>query len=406
MRILFFSHYFPPEGNAPASRVHEICKRWVATGHHVTVITCAPNVPDGKVYEGYSNRFTQRTWVDGIEVIRVWTFIAANSGTVRRIANYLSYAFTATLRAQLLAQPDVIVATSPQFFCGWAGVLSKWLLRRPLMLEIRDLWPESIQAVGAMNNPHLLRLLEGLEARMYGAADHITTVGEGYRSRLLEKAVSADKLSVITNGIDPARYEPRPADSAMARRLGLEGKFVCVYAGTIGMACGLDVVLRAAQNLKESGEREVAFVLAGEGAVRAELQAAATRSDLDNVIFTGRLDKAEMPALLSVADCCLVHLRKTPLFTTVLPSKIFEALAMERPIILGVEGDAARVLKASGGGLCIEPENEQELIDALLQLKRDPALRSRLGVQGGTHVRKHFDRDRLADAYAELIAAL
>ena len=406
MRILFFSHYFPPEGNAPASRVHEICKRWVATGHHVTVITCAPNVPDGKVYEGYSNRFTQRTWVDGIEVIRVWTFIAANSGTVRRIANYLSYAFTATLRAQLLAQPDVIVATSPQLFCGWAGVLSKWLLRRPLMLEIRDLWPESIQAVGAMNNPHLLRLLEGLEARMYGAADHITTVGEGYRSRLLEKAVSADKLSVITNGIDPARYEPRPADSAMARRLGLEGKFVCVYAGTIGMACGLDVVLRAAQNLKESGEREVAFVLAGEGAVRAELQAAATRSDLDNVIFPGRLDKAEMPALLSVADCCLVHLRKTPLFTTVLPSKIFEALAMERPIILGVEGDAARVLKASGGGLCIEPENEQELIDALLQLKRDPALRSRLGVQGGTHVRKHFDRDRLADAYAELIAAL
>ena len=406
MRILFFSHYFPPEGNALASRVHEICKRWVATGHHVTVITCAPNVPDGKVYEGYSNRFTQRTWVDGIEVIRVWTFIAANSGTVRRIANYLSYAFTATLRAQLLAQPDVIVATSPQFFCGWAGVLSKWLLRRPLMLEIRDLWPESIQAVGAMNNPHLLRLLEGLEARMYGAADHITPVGEGYRSRLLEKAVSADKLSVITNGIDPARYEPRPADSAMARRLGLEGKFVCVYAGTIGMACGLDVVLRAAQNLKESGEREVAFVLAGEGAVRAELQAAATRSDLDNVIFTGRLDKAEMPALLSVADCCLVHLRKTPLFTTVLPSKIFEALAMERPIILGVEGDAARVLKASGGGLCIEPENEQELIDALLQLKRDPALRSRLGVQGGTHVRKHFDRDRLADAYAELIAAL
>ncbi|MDH5674589.1 MAG: glycosyltransferase family 4 protein [Myxococcales bacterium] len=399
MRILYLSHYFPPEGNAPASRVHELCKRWVRLGHQVSVITCAPNVPDGKVYQGYHNRLSQREWVDGIEVIRVWTYIAANQGTVRRIANYLSYAVTATLRAQLLPRPDIIVATSPQFFCGWAGVLSKWLSGRPLMLEIRDLWPESIVAVGAMRQPQLLALLEALELRMYGAADHITTVGEGYRARLLEKGVPEAKLTVITNGVDRELYASRPPDRALAARLGVEDRFVCCYAGTIGMASGLDIVLRAARELRARGDTSVCFLLVGEGAVRAELQAQAEREGLDNVIFTGRLPKADMPAVLSVADCCLVHLKKTELFETVLPSKLFEALAMRRPVILGVRGDAARVLEESGGGLCIEPEDDGALLEAIERLRGEPGLAQRFGERGEAHVVGRYDRDRLAGEY-------
>ena len=158
MRILFLTHYFPPEGNAPASRTFENCKRWVQQGHSVTVVTCAPNVPNGVVYTGYRNRLYQREVLDGVEVLRVWTYIAPNRGTVRRIINYISYMFSATLCSLFLKKPDIIIATSPQFFCGWAGVIASRLKRVPFILEIRDLWPDSIVAVGAMRNKPLLRL--------------------------------------------------------------------------------------------------------------------------------------------------------------------------------------------------------------------------------------------------------
>ena len=189
MRILFFSHYFPPEGNAPASRTHENCKRWVRKGHKVIVITCAPNVPDGVVYEGYRNKLYQRENVEGIGVIRVWTYIAANKGTTRRIMNYVSYMLSAVFFALFLKRPSVVIATSPQFFCGWAGVIVSRLRRVPFILEIRDIWPESIVAVGAFRSKRLLRILEWLELKMYAAAHHIITVGKGYKRKLIEKGV-------------------------------------------------------------------------------------------------------------------------------------------------------------------------------------------------------------------------
>ena len=187
MHVLFFSHYFPPEGNAPASRTYENCRRWVAAGHRVTVITCVPNQPDGVAYAGYRNRLRQREQLDGIEVVRVWTYLAANRGTVRRVANYVSYMLSALLFSLFLPRPDIVVATSPQFFCGWAGVIAAHVRRVPLVLEIRDLWPDSIAAVAALRNQALLGFLEQLESWLYQAADHIVTVGEGYREELLRK---------------------------------------------------------------------------------------------------------------------------------------------------------------------------------------------------------------------------
>ncbi len=402
-RILFFSHYFPPEGNAPASRVYEMCKRWVRSGHEVTVVTCVPNVPDGKAYEGYTNRLSQTERMDGITVVRVWTFLAANRGTVLRTANYLSYALSATIRSLFVERPDVVIATSPQFFCGWAGVLTKRLRGVPFVLEIRDIWPESIVAVGAMQHNPALRFLEWLEDRMYAEGTHIVTVGEGYRKQLLQKSVPDDKVTVITNGVDREIFKPREPDEQLKASLGLQGKFVCSYVGTIGMACGLDVILRAAKLLKDSGRDDVAFLLVGDGAVRQELQDSATRQGLDNVVFTGRQYKSEIPRFLSISDCCLVHLRKTGLFQTVFPSKLFDALATKRPVILGVEGYAARFIRESGGGICIEPENERELIDAVDRFRSDPELRRTIGETGYAHVTEHYDRDRLSEDYLQVI---
>jgi glycosyltransferase involved in cell wall biosynthesis len=383
--------------------VYELSRRWVRQGHEVTVVTCAPNVPAGKVYDGYRNKLWQRETIDGVDVVRVWTFIAANKGAVLRMANYVSFMFSAAIRGTFLRRPTVVIATSPQLFCGWAGVITAWLKRRPLILEVRDLFAESIFTLTSVKKGLAMRCVEWLEFKLYGAAPHLITVGNGYRRLLVERGVAEDRISIITNGIDRESFAPRPSDDALKRRFGLDGKFVCSYIGTIGMASGLDVVLRAAHKLGEQGRQEIVFLLVGDGAVRESLEQEAGRMGLRNVVFTGRLPKTLMPGLYSISDCSLVHLRKAPLYTTVLPSKMFEAAHMKRPIILGVEGEAAKVIAESGGGLCIEPGNEDQLIEAVERLAGDSGLRERLGRAGHDYVARQFDWDRLAASYLGLI---
>ena len=403
MRILFFSHYFPPEVNAPASRTLENCKRWVRAGHEVTVVTCAPNCPDGVVYEGYKNRLRQSETIDGIHVVRVWSYVAANKGTLRRIVNFLSYLCSAIVFSLFMKRPDLIIATSPQFFCGWAGLIASRLKRVPWILEIRDLWPDSIVAVGALQGSRLLTILKYLEKRMYAAATHIVTVGDGYKRELIAKGVPQEKLSVVTNGADLELFRPQLPDRELKDSLGLKGKFVCAYIGTLGLGSGLDVVLRAAEILKKRNNAPVAFLMVGDGAIREELQRAATSRGLDNVVFTGRQEKRLMPRFFSLADVCLVHLIKRDLFKTVLPSKIFEAAAMRKSIILGVEGSAAELVNKAGAGICIEPENAEQLVSAVERLQRDALLRKALSTSGYNYVVEHFDRDRLAMDYLQVL---
>lgn len=406
MHILFFSHYFPPEGNAPATRTYENCKRWVELGHQVTVITCAPNCPSGVVYEGYKNKLYSREKVDGIDVVRIWTYIAANKGTLRRIANYISYTMNSVLASISIAQPDIIIATSPQFFCGWSGVLSNLWRRVPFVLEIRDIWPDSILAVGAMKPSPLLEGVYVLEKWMYESASHIVTVGEGYRAELHKKGVPDNKITVITNGVHPDAYQPRPPNRTYKEELGIQHPFICSYVGTIGMACGLQIAIECGVLLKERGREDIGIALIGDGARREELEKEVRKQGLDNIIFTGRLPKQRMPDVLSFSDVSLVHLKKTDLFKTVLPSKIFEAASMERPIILGVEGDSASILRDAQAGICIEPENAHELADALIRLADEPEWAKQLGRNGRRYIQEHFDRKKLAERYTDLLQKL
>lgn len=406
MRILFFSHYFPPEVNAPASRTYDNTRRWVDAGHEVIVITCAPNCPDGVVYKSFKNKLYQHESMDGIDVRRVWTYIAANQGTVRRVLNYLSYMISAVTFSFFVKRPDVIIATSPQFFCGWAGVVSGFFRRVPLILEIRDIWPESIVAVGAMRNSRLVRVLEWLEMRLYSSARHIVTVGDGYKRRLLEKGVPDEKISVVMNGVDRELFTPRSPSEELKREYGIESAFVCSYTGTIGMACGLEIVLEAAQKMKDRGIADIVFMLVGDGASRKDIEAQARERQLDNVIFTGRQTKDKMPDFLAISDVCFVHLRKTDLFTTVMPSKIFEAAGMAKPIINGVGGYAADFIERAGAGINIEPENSDQFIEALMLLRNNTSLGESYGNAGREHVIANFDSDRLARDYLEIINTL
>jgi glycosyltransferase involved in cell wall biosynthesis len=267
------------------------------------------------------------------------------------------------------------------------------------VLEIRDLWPESIEAVGALRARRLLRFLEWLERRMYASAGRIVTVGDGYRRRLEERGVAPERIVVFPNGVDLAAFTPREDDGALRREYALGDRFVCAYVGTIGMGSGLDVTLRAARRLRDAGRDDVRFLLVGDGAVREELEARARAEGLRAVVFTGRLPKARMPEVLAAADACLVHLTRTELFTTVLPSKIFEAAAMAKPIVLGVAGFAAELVGAAGAGLCVEPENEGELVGAVTKLADDPSLARQLGRAGLANIARRYDYDRLAADY-------
>ncbi len=403
MRILFLSHYFPPEGNAPASRVYELAKRWVAAGHAVQVITGVPNVPNGVVYEGYRNKLKQTEYMDGIQVTRVWTHIAPNRGTVRRTLNYLSYFVNALLIGCLVRRPDVVIATSPQFFCGWAGAVLAKIRRLPFILEIRDIWPASIVAVGAMRENLPVHFLQGLERNMYALADHIVTVGECYSEALRDRGVPSGKISVVMNGVDPEVFRPQSPDSDLKRQLGLNHEFVCSYLGTVGMACGLDVVLRAARLLEQRRRGDIHFLIVGDGAARGELQTQADQMRLANVTFTGLQPKAMIPKYLSITDACLIHLRHSEVFERVMPSKIFEAAGMAKPVIIGVRGFARQFVLNAGAGLAVEPENEQELMDAALRLADDPDLCRTCGESGFLHVTTYYTRDRLAEEYLGVI---
>ncbi|MBE6383046.1 MAG: glycosyltransferase family 4 protein [Lentisphaerae bacterium] len=408
MKILFFSHYYTPEGNAPATRVSALCERWVKSGHDVTVVTCPPNVPNGIVYDGYANRRTSEV-INGVKVERVKLYIAANKGAVKRMFNFVSYFVKSLLAALRLPKPDVVIATSPQIFCGYAGVWYKRLRHVPLVIEIRDIWPESMGAVGA-NIPKLAYWgLEKVEKAMYRTCDALVTVGEGYRSRLLEKGIPESKMSIVMNGTDLAVYKPQPKNEDLLARYGLEGKFVVSYIGTVGMACGLEVVLDAAEIIsrKERKDRKVVvFVIVGDGAHREKLEAEAKSRGLANVVFTGRQPKTSMPDWVSSSDANLVHLKKTELFTTVMPSKIFESAGCKRPIIMGVDGFAKKLVMDAHAGLDMTPENADSLVECVEKLVGDPELCKQLGENAYNNIAKVHNRDKQAEEYLKVLKEL
>ncbi|MCC6545945.1 glycosyltransferase [Candidatus Sumerlaeota bacterium] len=398
LRILFLSHYFYPEVNAPASRLFEHARLWVANGHHVTIVCPVPSAPRGWPFAGYANAMWNEELVDGIRVVRVWTFIAANRGRIRRTLNYMSYTVSAMLAMFLLRRHDVMIATSPQFFCGMAGAIASRFRKERFILEIRDLWPESIEAVGAAKTSVALNVVRRMARWMYRQADTIVTVGDGYRERLIAQgAAPPGRIAVVTNGVDLQFFGGACDSTGIPLHSNqLIGKFVVSYVGTIGLAHGLDVILRAAEISRNA---PILYVVAGDGAERERLQAEAEAGDLSNVIFTGLLPKEKIPALIGASGACLVHLRDKELFTTVLPSKMFEAMVMKRPIILGIRGHSQRLLEASGAGIAIAPEDGAALAEAAKRLAGNPAEASRMGENGLAFVREHYSRSVLADKY-------
>jgi len=401
MRILFLTDNFPPEVNAPASRTFDHCKEWVKAGAEVTVITCNPNFPQGKVYEGYKNKwFKQEEVMEGIRVIRVWTYIVPNVGFLKRTLDFISFSLSAFF-AGLFVKTDIIVATSPQFFTALAGRTLHWWKRKPWVMEVRDLWPESIKTVGAMKDNLFIRYFEWEEMRCYRSAKKIVVVTDSFKRKLIERGVDEQKIFVVKNGVDKSLFKPMKKDVDIVKQLHLEGKTVVGYIGTHGMAHKLDFILNCANDLKN--DKSLHFILMGGGAEKENLLRMKEELKVDNVTMLDPVPKTEVGRYISVLDICLINLKKSPLFTTVIPSKIFENAAMAIPILMGVEGEAQQIIEGYEAGLCFEPENEADFVSKL-NLLRKPEFYDKCK-KGCLKLADDFDRKNLANEMFKVLQA-
>jgi glycosyltransferase involved in cell wall biosynthesis len=414
--ILFVSQYFVPEVCAPAIRTADLAREWVRSGTAVTVLTGFPNHPEGVLHPEYRHQWRRGLsceHYEGAKVIRTWLYPAANRGRYLRAANYLSFALSAAAAGSFLAAKDaVVIGSSPQVLVGLAAYLIAAARRARFVFDVRDLWPESLVAVGAASSHQTpaYRMLERLARFLYRKADRIAVDGQWKKRILVSYGVPEEKIAVIINGV-AIEFFPDPASPAvdrnraeLRRELGLTGRFVALYCGTLGMAHGLETILVAADRLRD--RPDIAFVLVGAGAERDRLVARISKLRLPNLVVLDKQPRSKVAACLAAADACVVPLRRSETFKTAIPSKMFEAMAAAKPVLLGVEGEARELLLNADAGLAFPPEDADGLIAGIKTLVENPQLALRLGRNGRKSVLEQYSRRRQALSYLNLVREL
>jgi colanic acid biosynthesis glycosyl transferase WcaI len=410
VKILYVSQYFPPEMGAPAARAAELSRHWARLGHETTVLTGFPNHPTGVVPENWRARFHQLRYtetVDGVSVVRTWLWPLPNRKAHERIRNYVSFCVSAALSGLGLPKPDVVIATSPQLLVALSGWWLAWWKRAPFIFEVRDLWPESLAAVGAGSEKTLLhRTLGAIAGFLYRHADRIVVVSPAFQDHLIRYwKVPAQKISIVQNGVETDLFRFDPAAIEVRKQLKFEDRFLICYIGTIGNAHGLETLIAAAEELRDALPSAM-FLLIGEGAEKDKIVELAAARGLSNIQFLGQQPREQIPTYVSAADLCLVMLKKSDLFKTVIPTKLLEYMACERPVIIAVDGQARQIVEEAEAGVFVEPENSRELVKAILTLAADPACRRRLGANGRAYIVKNLSREKTAQDYIAVLESL
>ncbi len=410
MKILYVSQYFPPEMGAPAARASELSRHWAEDGHDVTVLTGFPNHPTGRIPAEYCDEFRQlvtREQIGGVNVVRTWLWPMPNRKAYERILNYTSFCLSSALTGLFASRPDVVIASSPQLLVGLSGWWLAFCKRVPFVFEVRDLWPESLSAVGVGSQESLMhRTLAKIAGFLYRKADRVVVVTPAFREHLIKHwQTPAEKISVIENGVETSLFSPQNSDANLRRELGAEGKFVVSYIGTIGMAHGLESIIEAATRMQQANPA-VLFLLLGEGAEKERILTMAKSRRLTNLRFVGQQPRESIPHYIAASDACLVLLKKADIFKTVIPTKMLEFMSCARPVILGVEGHARKIIEEAQAGICIEPENAADLVQAITRLAADPGLRESLGRNGRQYIQRKFSRRNTAVAYLDMLESL
>jgi glycosyltransferase involved in cell wall biosynthesis len=414
MKILYVSQYFPPEMGAPAARAAELSRHWASAGHDVTVLTGFPNHPAGVVppeYRDKLRRLVAHERTDGVHVVRTWLLPFPNRKAHERMLNYSSFCISAASTGLSLPRPDVVIATSPQLLVGLSGWwLARWK-RVPFVFEVRDLWPESLAAVGMGDSSSLLhRALAKIAGFLYRHSDRVVVVTSAFQDYLAEHwHVPREKISVIENGVETQLFAPEPFTGGTAtglrRELNAEGKFVVSYIGTMGMAHGLETIIASAAQLGDANP-EICFLMLGEGSEKERIVALARERGLTNLRFVDQQPREKIPGYICASDACLVLLKKTDLFKTVIPTKMLEFMSCGRPVILGVDGQARAIMEEARAGLVIEPENSDALVRAIRHLEANRDLARALGQNGREHIVEKFSRRQTSERYIRVLEQL
>ncbi len=391
MNILFLTDNFVPESNAPAIRTFEHARKWITEGHKVTVITCAPNFPEGVVYPGYKNKWLSKETIEGIDVIRVKTYMTANEGVLKRTLDYVSFMFSSFIAGVFVKNIDVVIATSPQFFCVCSGFALAKLKRKKFVFELRDLWPESIKAVGAINKSIVIRFFEIIEQYLYRKSDLIISVTNSFKVELVSRGIEENRICVVRNGVDLNRFYFREKNAQLEELLELKNKLVIGYIGTQGLAHGLTTIVEAASKLQH--RKDIVFMFVGCGAANKSLVKLTNSKALNNILFIDRKNQKIIQEYWSLCDLSVVHLKNIELFKSVIPSKLFESMAMGIPIILGQpKGESTDLIESTGTGTIISPECADEMAVVIEGLCNDISRRQLISKKCLVAV-KQFERD-------------
>jgi colanic acid biosynthesis glycosyl transferase WcaI len=379
-------------------------------GHDVTILTGFPNHPTGVVPEEWRARLRRLHYtetIDGVRVVRTWLWPLPNRKAHERIRNYASFCVSAAISGLGQRRPDVIIATSPQLLCALAGWWLAFWKRAPFVFEVRDLWPESLAAVGAGAESTMLhRILGAIAGFLYRHADQIVVVTSAFKDHLIRNwRVPEARISIVENGVETNLFRPVPAAVEVRKQLKLEDRFLICYIGTMGNAHGLETLIAAAEDL-QTALPAATFLLIGEGAEKQHIVDLAAARELKNICFLGQQPREHIPAYISAADLCLVMLKKTELFKTVIPTKLLEYMSCERPVIVAVDGQARQIVEEAHGGVFVEPENSKALVQTVLDLAGSPGKRLQMGASGRQYIVEKFSREKTARDYISVLEGL
>ena len=367
MKILFLTQYCPPEVGAPQNRIFEFAKQLKVLGHEITILTAMPNYPKGEIFNGYKGKLVYKENLEGINIVRTWIYATKKTGFSSRIMNYLSFTISCIVFGIFcIGKSDVVITESPPLFLGYSGYIISRLKRAKYVFNVSDLWPESAIKLGVLSSKSLIKLSTWLEEFSYKKANLITGQTMGIVNNIIDRGFDRNKVHLITNGVDTDFFKPDNRNEEIRKKFNVDGKFAICYAGIHGIAQGLETIINTANELMQY--KDISIVFIGEGPQKENLIKMMKDLKLNNVQFFPMQAKKNMPGIIASMDVALIPLKKLDLFKGALPSKMFEALASELPIVLSVEGEAEDLIKKANAGICVEPENYIEIKEAILKL--------------------------------------
>jgi glycosyltransferase involved in cell wall biosynthesis len=393
MKALLIHQAFVSPKEAGGTRHFEFAQHLRSEGHDLTIIASSLSYLTG-TRAGPHSGFVTKEIVEGVEVLRAYTLSCLHKSFFWRVISFLSFMCSSVVASFRAGPVDLVIGTSPPIFQAFSAWLVSFLRRRPLLLEIRDLWPEFAVEMGVLRNRILIGLARRLEKFLYARSAHIIVNSPAYRDYLIGKGIPEQKISLIPNGVDPQMFKPESDGRAVREELGLNGDFVVTYAGALGMANDIPAILNAAAELRH--EKEIRFLLVGDGKERPRLQKMADELKLTNVKFTGARPKSEIADVLAASDACLATLLDIPMFRTTYPNKVFDYMASARPTVLGIDGVIRKVIDDANGGIFVPPGNPKGLAAAVLKLYKNRDEAKRMGNSAREFVVEHFDRRKHA----------